>query len=105
MGKHDMKNEVKFSWEPMPDDFYRARITTLEKENLALREKVEKLTVDGSVIKEYRQAVKEANDAYVKEIIEEHQEEIRDMEDTIHELEYQIEKLKEAVVLAALREV
>jgi archaellum component FlaC len=101
MGKHDMKNEVKFSWEPMPDDFYRARITTLEKENLALREKIGELEKKNENAERGYEFVVKSN-AHIKE---QHQEEIRDMEDTIHELEYQIEKLKEAVVLAALREV
>ena len=38
MGKHDKHEEVKFSWQPMPDEYYKARIKTLEKriEELAL---------------------------------------------------------------------
>ena len=30
MGKHD-KQDINFSWNPMPDEFYKARISTLEK--------------------------------------------------------------------------
>ena len=30
MGKHD-KQDINFSWNPMPDEFYKARIETLEK--------------------------------------------------------------------------
>ena len=34
MGKND-KQEIKFSWNPMPDEFYKARIETLERDNLS----------------------------------------------------------------------
>lgn len=40
MGKHDKHTE--FTWQPMPDEFYKARIKTLEKENLKLASELEK---------------------------------------------------------------
>ena len=45
MGKHDKKVEqvTNFAWQPMPDDFYKARIQTLEKENRKLSERVKEL--------------------------------------------------------------
>lgn len=47
MGKHDFKwateEEIrKLSYEPPKDDFYKARIATLERENAALRDQMEK---------------------------------------------------------------
>ena len=43
MGKHDKKVEqvTTFSWQPMPDDCYKARIETLEKENQRLAKDLE----------------------------------------------------------------
>lgn len=38
-GKHDIK---ELTYEPLKDDFYKARISTLEKENLQLRAELEK---------------------------------------------------------------
>lgn len=107
MGKHDKKEEqtTVFSWQPMPDDWYKARIQTLEKENLELRKQIEKNNVDWSIVKEVKEANRKTNDDYIQGLIEEHREEIKFKESEIQELEYQIEKLKEAVVLAALREV
>lgn len=45
MGKHDKKVEPAsvFRGETSPDEFYKARIKYLEKENLKLSEKVQKL--------------------------------------------------------------
>ena len=42
MGKHD-KQGINFSWNPMPDEWYKARIETLEKENLAKDKEIEAL--------------------------------------------------------------
>lgn len=45
MGKHDKKDltakDINFSWNPMPDDWYKARIQTLEKENQRLAKDLE----------------------------------------------------------------
>jgi hypothetical protein len=41
MGNH-AKTEMTFSWQPMPDEWYKARIKTLEQENNKLAEKLEK---------------------------------------------------------------
>lgn len=41
MGKHD--KQTTFSWQPMPDEWYKARIETLEKENQKLSERVKEL--------------------------------------------------------------
>ena len=44
MGKHDKVEPVTtFSWQPMPDEWYKARIETLEKENLRLAEENKRL--------------------------------------------------------------
>lgn len=94
MGKHDMKNEVKFSWEPMPDDFYKARITTLEKENLALREKIIELEKS---VGTYELVVDNTDEMHTNVVCE--------LQDTIMDLQEQIYDLKEALVRAALREV
>lgn len=93
MGRHDKKT-VKFSWEPMPDDFYKARINTLEKENARLHEKVAELE---AVITEMEHAAdldKKDNNGLILEYGE-----------TIEEQGMLIADLKEAIVRAALREV
>lgn len=41
-GKHE-KKELTYGMEPMPDEFYKARIKTLEKENLELNREIEAL--------------------------------------------------------------
>lgn len=40
MGKHDMKT---ISFDPAPDEFYKARINALEKDNAELNREVEAL--------------------------------------------------------------
>ena len=101
MGKHDMKEpkgtinpETRFSWEPMPDDFYKARITTLEKENLALREKIGELEKS---VGTYELVVDNTDEMHTNVVCE--------LQDTIMDLQEQIYDLKEALVRAALREV
>ena len=88
MGKHDMKttpaSEVTtFSWQPMPDEFYKARIETLERENLSKDKEIEALEHDNKMLKGCINELK------------------TDMGDLI--LENQ--SLRDAVVRAALREV
>ena len=41
-GKHE-KKEINFSWDPMPDEWYKARISTLEKEGLEKDKEIEAL--------------------------------------------------------------
>ena len=73
MGKHD-KTEFRWaaptaepetiSYDPPKDEYYRARITTLEKENKKLREQLEKRAV-------WYGAGKEAYDEKMSELYEE----------------------------------
>lgn len=39
-----MENVTKFKWDPAPDDFYKARIATLEKENNEMHSKYDEAT-------------------------------------------------------------
>lgn len=76
----------------MPDEWYRARISTLEKENIALREKVNSLEQEIGKL----------------ELIIDHDEKIRDGLDAEYkeyawEQQHLIADLKEAIVQAALR--
>ena len=96
MGKHD-KTEFrwatpavepeKISYEPPKDDFYKARISTLEKENLQLRAELEKRA-------NWYGMGKDAFDARQKELVEKNQ---RLAEENI--------KLREALIREAIREV
>lgn len=82
MGKHD-KQEINFSWDPMPDEFYKARIETLERENLAKDKEIEALEHEAEMLKGCINELK------------------TDMGDLILENS----SLRDAVVRAALREV
>lgn len=81
MGKHD--KQTNFNWNPMPDEFYKARIETLERENLSKDKEIEALEHDIEMLKGCINELK------------------ADMGDLI--LENQ--SLRDAVVRAALREV
>lgn len=81
MGKHD--KQTNFNWNPMPDEFYKARIETLERENLSKDKEIEALENDIEMLKGCINELK------------------ADMGDLI--LENQ--SLRDAVVRAALREV
>lgn len=93
MAKHAKPN---FNWEapeitvmkydPPKDDFYKARISTLERENIQLREELEKRA-------EWYGMGKDAFDARQKELVEENQ---RLTEENI--------KLREALIREAIRE-
>ena len=85
MGKHDKKDDhiTVFTWQPMPDEFYKARIETLERENLSKDKEIEALEHDIEMLKGCINELK------------------TDMGDLI--LENQ--SLRDAVVRAALREV
>lgn len=83
MGKHDKKEAANFSWSPMPDEFYKARIETLERESLAKDKEIEALEHDIEMLKGIINELK------------------TDMGDLILENN----SLRDAVVRAALREV
>ena len=90
MGKHDKAQH--FSWSPAPDDFYKARITVLEKENRALVEKVRSLEMAlGNM-----------------ELVVEHGENVsnginNELKDIIAEKDAEIETLREALLNAVTR--
>ena len=91
MGKHD---KVTFKWEPSKEDYYKERINSLEKQNEDLRAQIKKL-----------------QDALGNmELCIEHGENIsqginNELKAEIEELKEQNERLKEALVKSALREV
>ena len=82
MGKHD-KQEIKFSWNPMPDEFYKARIETLERENLSKDKEIEALEHDIEMLKGC----------------------INELKSDMGDLILENNSLRDAVVRAALREV
>ncbi len=93
MGKHDKFNwqmpteePAVITYEPPKDDFYKARISTLEKENLQLRAELEKRA-------NWYGMGKDAFDARRRELVEENQ---RLTEENI--------KLREALIREAIRE-
>ena len=103
MGKHDKKEvkqeEVKqkatnFSWQPMPDEFYKERIKTLEQEIVRLKEELidtqHNLAIMTSLYEQGAESI-QRNEARSDEIIERKNEEL--------------EMAKEAIYLAAMREV
>ena len=59
--KHE-KKEVTYGMEPMPDEFYKARIKTLEKENLDLHKEIEALE---DKVHKLQGVIGEMNDAIV----------------------------------------
>ena len=99
MGKHD--GAIEFKWEPMPDEYYKARISTLEKENLALHKKIEELEKNIGIAEmamEHQETVCDGISNELNEIIDQ-------KNDEIEVLKGQIKMLKEAIVKGALREV
>lgn len=106
MGKHD---KTVFRWDVPKDAFDIAENQKLRAENEKLKERIAELEakdeknenafdVFKESFKEYRQDTKKAHANEIEELIKDHMDEV-------HELESQIEKLKEAIVIAALREV
>lgn len=106
MGKHD---KTVFRWDVPKDAFDIAENQKLRAENQKLRERVAELEAKDEkdehafdafkeAFKEYRQDTKKAHANEIEELIKDHMDEV-------HELEYQIDMLKEAIVIAALREV
>lgn len=103
MGKHDKKEQTTFSWQPMPDEFYKARIKALEKETLKLGKENDQLN---RVTDVFIKQLDPENGDYVTRIeFEELEEEYEALhEKYIAELRLN-EELKDALVRAALREV
>ena len=103
MGKHDKKEEqvTRFSWQPMPDEFYKARISTLEKENVRLREEL--LNKERS-IGGYELAIDHQDEIH-DGIIGEYQQLLDEKDDEIEVLKGKIKMLEAAIVKGALREV
>lgn len=84
MGKHDkVEPATTFKWDPMPDEFYKARIETLERECRSKDKEIEALEHDIEMLKGVIGELK------------------TDMGDLILENN----SLRDAVVRAALREV
>lgn len=100
MGKHD-KKEINFSWDPMPDEFYKARISTLEKENARLRqeltEKIKSIGVYEAAI-DHQDSVQDGINAEYEQLLDE-------KDDEIEVLKGRIKMLEAAIVKGALREV
>lgn len=101
MGKHDKKEQTNFSWQPMPDEFYKARISTLEKENVRLREEL--LNKERS-IGGYELAIDHQDEIH-DGIIGEYQQLLDEKDDEIEVLKGKIKMLEAAIVKGALREV
>ena len=100
MGKHD-KEQTHFTWEPPKDNFYKARIERLEKENAMLKaELLEKERSIGC----YELNMDHQEDMH-NGIIGEYKAELAEKDDEIIILKGKIEMLKEAIVNGALREV
>lgn len=100
MGKHD-KQETNFRWDPPKDNFYKARIERLEKENARLKQE---LLEKERCIGVYELTVDHQDEMH-NGIIGEYKAELAEKEDEIIILKGKIEMLKEAIVNGALREV
>ena len=104
MGKHDKEatfkwgrpevEAVKITYEPPRDDFYKARISTLERENYELRQRVRQLEIEVGRAEQIIDHDEEITNGLIAEY-----------KDEINDLRLQNEELKEALVRAALREV
>ena len=104
MGKHNKESNfkwgrpeveaVKISFDPPKDDFYKARISALAKENYDLRETISKLEIEVGRLEQ----IVDHDEEITNGLIAEYKDEIAD-------LKLQNEELKEALVRAALREV
>lgn len=81
------KEIVKISYEPPKDEFYKARISTLEQENVKLREELEKRA-------EWYGMGKDAFDARSTELVEE-----------ISRLREENSRLRAALIREAIRDV
>lgn len=102
MGKHDKQEEqVVFKWDVPKDDFYKARINALERENERLKKD---LADREQCIGIYELAV-DHQDEVSSGIIAEYKDLLDEKDDEIAVLQGKIKMLKEAVVNGALREV
>ena len=89
------------SYDPPKDDFYRARINTLERENLALHKKIEELEKSigiAEIAMEHQETISDGISNELNEIINE-------KDDEIEVLKGKIKMLEAAIVKGALREV
>ena len=96
MGKHDKKEAqaTRFSWQPMPDEFYKERIKTLEKRITELEAELNEAKREAAGIAALYESGAESlsrNEARSDEITARKNEEL--------------EMAKEAIYLAAMREV
>ena len=67
MGKHDkVTPATEFSWNPMPDEFYKARIETLERECRSKDKEIEALEHDIEMLKGVIGELKDENDKLSK---------------------------------------
>lgn len=85
MGKHD-KQQAHFSWNPAPDDFYKARISVLEKENLKLHERVRELEMalgNMELVVEHGENVSDGINNELKDIIAEKDAEIETLQEAL----------------------
>lgn len=82
-----IQEPIKLSYEPPRDEFYKARITTLEQENVKLREELEKRA-------EWYGMGKDAFDARREEMSEE-----------ITKLKEENSRLRAALIREAIRDV
>ena len=104
MGKHEKQTNfkwgrpeveaVKISYDPPKDDFYKARISALARENYELRETISKLEIEAGRLEQIIDHDEEITNGLIAEY-----------KDEIDDLKLQNEELKEALVRAALREV
>lgn len=89
------------SFDPPKDDFYKARISTLEKENLKLNERINELEKSIGIAEmamEHQETVCDGISNELNEIINE-------KDDEIEVLKERIKILEAAIVKGALREV
>ena len=111
MGKHDKEanfkwgrpevEAVKISYDPPKDDFYKARISALARENYELRQRVRQLEIEVGRMEQ----IVDKDEEITNGLIAEHKDEIDEYKDEIDDLKLQNEELKDALVRAALREV
>ena len=100
MAKHD-KQETEFKWEVPKDDFYKARIKVLERENELLKKN---LADRETCIGMYELTVDHQDEMH-NGVVAEYKAELAEKEDEIIILKGKIEMLEKAIVNGALREV
>ena len=102
MGKHDKKEQqTVFRWEPPKDEWYKARISTLEKENDRLRQDLDERE---KCIGVYELTVDHQDEIH-SGIIAEYKDLLDEKDDEIEVLKGRIKMLEAAIGKGALREV